>query len=260
MAQGRADFEKAKIEVLRADRALDRGKLLLQHEVLSQADYYELEATDQADHSELERARQRIRELGFSETDTTDIAAIKAPITGTVLDVGTAAGEMQRSLDNAAAIATIANLDTVWIVGDVFERDLPVLRTAESVQVVVPAYPSLTLRGRIANVGDEVDPATHTLKVRVVLPNPGHQLKPEMFATLRIVEQAHTTFLVPAASVLYEGAKTTIFVQTAPGKFEQRPVTIGAAHAGNIEINAGLNDGDRIVTAGAAMLRAPEGD
>ncbi len=260
VAQARSDFEKAKIEVLRADRALDRGKLLLQHEVLSQADYYELEATDQADHAELERTRQRIRELGFSETDTSDMAAIQSPITGTVLDLGASTGELQRSLDNATPIATIANLDTIWVVGDVFERDLESLKKAESVQVIVPAYPGTVLTGKIANISDAIDPVTHALKVRVVLSNPGHKLKPEMFASLHVQGVAHESFLVPASAVLYQGDKTTVFVQTSPGKYEQRDVTLGTTRGNTVEITAGLNNGDTVVTAGAAMLRAPEGD
>src|SRR6202020_3516774 len=72
IASARSDFEKAKIEVIRADRALTRGNLLLQHDVLSQADYYELEATAQAAHSELDRSRQRIHELGFAEDGVSD--------------------------------------------------------------------------------------------------------------------------------------------------------------------------------------------
>lgn len=86
VAQARSDFEKAKIEAVRADHALERGKLLLAHEVMSQADFQELQATDDAAHSEQERARQRVRELGFSENGTTDITSIAAPITGTVID------------------------------------------------------------------------------------------------------------------------------------------------------------------------------
>ncbi|HEY0162579.1 MAG TPA: efflux RND transporter periplasmic adaptor subunit, partial [Edaphobacter sp.] len=168
VAAARSDYEKAKIEAMRADRALTRGKLLLQHEVLSQADYYELEATDQSAHSELERSRQRIHELGFSEDSTADEVALRAPISGVVLDIGSAAGEMQRSLDNATPIATIANIDSVWIVGDVFERDLASLKPGREVQVLVPAYPNTTLTGKISNIGNVVDPDTHTLKLRVV--------------------------------------------------------------------------------------------
>ena len=264
IAQARADFEKAKIEVARADRALQRGKLLLQHEVLSQADYYELEATDQVSHSEVERTRQRIHELGFSEDGTSDEVAIRAPIAGVVLDIGTATGELQRSLDNATTIATIANLDSVWVAGDVFERDLATLQNAHSVEVLIPAYPGLTIPGRIANVSDAIDPNSHTLKLRIVLPNPEHKLKTDMFATVRIARTVRIVFIVPATAVLHEGDKTYVFVANASGKYDRRPVTVGATSESgstkNVEILSGLNNGDKVVTVGGALLRPASGD
>jgi cobalt-zinc-cadmium efflux system membrane fusion protein len=264
IAVARSDFEKAKIEVIRADSALNRGKLLLAHDVLSQADYAELEATDQVAHSELERSRQHIRELGFAENSVSDTVALHAPISGVVLDIGTATGEMQRSLDNATSIATIANLDTVWIVGDVFERDLATLRPGRTVDIVVPAYPDLKLTGRIDNVSDALDPATHTLKLRVVLPNPKHLLKADMFATIRVAGVTRSTFILPDTAVLHEGDKTFVFISNASGKFDQRVVTVGrsldSGTVKNIEVLNGLNDGDKVVTAGGALLRPTSGD
>jgi cobalt-zinc-cadmium efflux system membrane fusion protein len=266
IAAARSDFEKAKIEVLRADRALERGKLLLQHEVLSQADYYDLEATDKTAHSELERARQRIHELGFSEDGISDDVALHSPITGVVTDIGTAAGEMQRSLDNATAIATIANIDSVWIVGDVFERDLASLKLGREVEVSVPAYPGLKVTGRIANISDAIDPNTHTLKLRVVLANPKHTLKTDMFATIRVPGAARNAVILPSTAVLHEGDRTFVFVPTGGSKFEERVVTIGrtfdsgAGGTKNIEILSGLNDGERVVTTGGALLRPTSGD
>jgi membrane fusion protein, heavy metal efflux system len=264
IAAARADFEKAKIEVIRADRALTRGKLLLQHEVLSQADYYELEATAQTAHSELERTRQRIHELGFAEDGVSDEVALRAPISGVVLDIGTAAGEMQRSLDNATTIATIANIDTVWIVGDVFERDLASVKPGREVEIRVPSYPDLKLSGRIANVGDALDPNTHTLKVRVVLPNPKHMLKADMFATIRVPGALRSSVILPATAVLHEGEKTYVFVPNASGGFDQRSVTTGRSFDSggvkSIEVLTGLNDGDKVVTTGGALLRPTSGE
>ncbi len=264
IAAARADFEKAKIEVIRADRALTRGKLLLQHEVLSQADYYELEATAQTAHSELERTRQRIHELGFAEDGVSDEVALRAPISGVVLDIGTATGEMQRSLDNATTIATIANIDTVWIVGDVFERDLASVKPGREVEIRVPSYPDLKLSGRIANVGDALDPNTHTLKVRVVLPNPKHMLKADMFATIRVPGALRSSVILPATAVLHEGEKTYVFVPNASGGFDQRSVTTGRSFDSggvkSIEVLTGLNDGDKVVTTGGALLRPTSGE
>jgi cobalt-zinc-cadmium efflux system membrane fusion protein len=264
IAQARSDFEKAKIEVLRADRALARGKLLLAHDVLSQADYYELEATDNAAHSEQERALQRIQVLGFSEDSVTDTVPIKAPIAGAVLDIGTATGELQRSLDNAATIATIANLDTVWVVGDVFERDLGSVQVGRQVNIVVPAYPQATLTGRVDNISDAIDPATHTLKLRVVLNNPGHRLKADMFATIRVPGAPRTVFVIPATAIFYEGDKTYVFVSNAQNKLDKREVAVGrtvdADGKKNIEVLSGLNDGDKVVAVGSALLRPVSGD
>lgn len=264
VAAARSDYEKAKIEVLRADRSLARGKLLLQHEVLSQADYYELEASDQTAHSELERALQRIHELGFSEDNSSDQVALRAPMAGVVLDIGTAAGEMQRSLDNATPIATIANIDSVWIVGDIFERDLATVKPGREVQIAVPAYAGETLSGRVANIGDAIDPNTHTLKLRVVLPNPKHTLKADMFATIRIPGAARDAVILPSTAVLHEGDKNSVFVVDAAGKYQERQVTIGRTFdtgtKKNIEILTGINDGEKVVTSGGALLRPSNGE
>lgn len=260
VAQARADFDKARAETDRADRALNRGKVLIAHEVMSQADYQELVATDAAAHAEQERARQRVHELGFTENGTTDVTAITAPITGTVLEVGTAIGEMQRSLETTNGIATVANLDTIWVTGDLFEHDLGAVHLHQPVDILFSAYSDETLHGTIANIGDSLDPSTHAVKVRVVLANPGHRLKPAMFATLRVAQPPTSLILVPLAAVLHEGDSTDVYVPSADGKYGLRQVKTGATRGNQIEVVSGLHDGDRVVTEGAAFLREPVGD
>jgi cobalt-zinc-cadmium efflux system membrane fusion protein len=253
IASARADYDKAKIEVARSDHQLDRAKLLLQHEVI-------IEAADQAAHAELTRTIQRIHMLGFSPDGSSDSAPLRAPISGAVLDIGSASGEMQRSLDNANPIATVANLDSVWILGDVYERDLNTVRAAQSVEVTFPAYPDETLHGTISNISDTLDPTSRTLKVRVVLPNPRHRFKPEMFANLSIARTTAPEFVVPTSAVVHEGSSSYVFLQTNPGKYERRQVTTGALRGKTVVVTSGLKDGDQIVTTGAALLRAPTGD
>src|ERR1700733_610852 len=132
-AQARSDYEKAKIEAARADLQLQRGKELLQHEVMAQKDYDDLKALDDADHAELERTRQTLQIFGFSEDSTSDIIPIRSPITDVVLDVGTANGELQRALDNATSIATIADINPIWVVGDLYPRDLAAVKVGQPV-------------------------------------------------------------------------------------------------------------------------------
>jgi len=257
-AQARSDFEKAKIEADRADLQLARGKDLLAHDVMAQRDYDDLKALDAADHAELERARQTLHMLGFSENDTSDIVPITAPISGVVLDVGTGPGELQRSLDNATAIATIADIDSVWVVGDLYPRDQSSVHVGQTTAIQVNGYPGLTLHGRIDNISDAVDPASLTLKVRVVLANPGHRLKPDMYASMTVAGSQRNVIVVPATAVIQNGHETFVFVATSPGKYEKRDIKLGSTESDNDEVVQGLNDGDQVVSTGAELLRESE--
>lgn len=257
-AQARSDFEKAKIEADRADLQLARAKELLAHDVMAQRDYDDLKALDQGDHAELERARQALHLLGFSETDTSDVVPITAPISGVVLDVGTGPGELQRSLDNATAIATIANIESVWIVGDLYPRDQASVHAGQTAAITINGYPDLTLHGAISNISDAVDPTSLTLKARVVLPNPGYRLKPSMYANMTITGHQRNVIVVPATAVIRNGQSTFVFVEASAGKYVRRDVTLGETHPDSDEVVQGLNDGDSVVVTGAELLRESE--
>ncbi|MGA8530397.1 MAG: efflux RND transporter periplasmic adaptor subunit [Acidobacteriaceae bacterium] len=257
-AQARSDYEKAKIEADRADLQLNRAKELLAHDVMAQKDFDDLKALDAADHSELDRTRQTLQMLGFNETDTSDIVPITAPISGVVLDVGTGPGELQRSLDNATAIATIANIDSIWVVGDLYPRDQSKVHFGQPAAITVNGYPGMTLHGTVANISDAVDPTSLTLKVRVVLPNLQHRLKPDMYANMTLTGSTQNVIEVPATAVIQNGHETFVFVQTAPGKYERRNVTLADTGTETDDVAQGLNDGDTVVSQGAELLREAE--
>jgi cobalt-zinc-cadmium efflux system membrane fusion protein len=257
-AQARSDYEKAKIEAARADLQLQRAKDLLQHQVMAQRDYDDLKALDDADHSELDRARQALTILGFDVNSTSDTIPLRSPISGVVLDVGTAAGELQRSLDNANAIATIADINSIWVVGDLYPRDLGSVKVGQPAAVTVTGYPGLTLHGVIGNISDSVDPTSLTLKVRVVLPNPGHKLKPDMYATIAVTNQRGNAIVVPSTAVIQSGKDTFVFVMDANNKPVRREITLGQTHDATDEVTQGLQDGDRVVSTGAELLREAE--
>jgi cobalt-zinc-cadmium efflux system membrane fusion protein len=254
-ASARSDYEKAKIEAARADLQLQRAKELLQHEVMAQKDYDDLKAVDDADHAELERTKQTLRNLGFSENDTSFDLPLRSPISGIVLDVGTAPGELQRSLDNANAIATIANIDSIWVVGDLYPNNVDAVRRGQSVEVRVNGYPNEVRTGVIDNISDAVDPTTLTLKVRVVLANPGHKFKPQMFATISVANLKRQAIVVPATAVIRDGIKNYVFVATPDHKYARRDVELGETHEKTVEVTHGLDDGEQVVSTGAELLR-----
>lgn len=257
-AQARSDYEKAKIEAARADLQLQRGKDLLQHQVMAQRDYDDLKALDDSDHADLQRAAQALAILGLSANSATDTVPLRAPISGVVLDVGTAVGELQRSLDNATAIATIADINSIWVVGDLYPRDLGSVKVGEQVDVSVTGYPGMVLHGLINNISDSVDPVSLTLKVRVVLPNPAHKLKPAMYATIAVSNQKQSAIVVPSTAVIRNGYQAFVFVMGADNKPVRRNVTLGETSDATDQVTHGLQDGDRVVSSGAELLREAE--
>lgn len=256
VAQARSDYSKAKTESERTQHALDRAKLLFDHKVLSQREYEDADANYQEARSELERASDRLRVLGAPlQGPPSNQVALVAPHDGVVIDLGAAPGELSKSTDNATPICTIADLSAVWIIGDVYEKDLAFFRRGESVDVTVAAFPDRHWSGKVAVISDTLDPTTRTLKARVVLANPKRELKPEMFATIRVSRPMRQAIVLPASALLHEGGDTAVMVETAPGKYERRLVSVVSSNVNNVVIASGLQAGDVVVSEGAALLR-----
>jgi cobalt-zinc-cadmium efflux system membrane fusion protein len=112
------------------------------------------------------------------------------------------------------------------------------------------------LEGRVGNVGDAIDPLTHALRLRVVLPNPDEKLKPEMFASIRVLRATVNGIEVPTSALLREPGGVYVFVQKSPGHFEKRGVALGRAVGADVEITKGLQTGETVVTEGALLVRA----
>jgi cobalt-zinc-cadmium efflux system membrane fusion protein len=148
---------------------------------------------------------------------------------------------------------TIADLWTVWIVGDVFEKDIAKVQTGTKATVLVDAFPGQRWNGRIDSVSGALDPVTRTLKVRVALVNSGQKLKPEMFATIHVDTGSHQGIVVPASAIIHTGQNTFVFVENQ-GKPEQLNVSTGQSVDGKVEITSGVQPGQRVAVNGAELL------
>jgi cobalt-zinc-cadmium efflux system membrane fusion protein len=259
VAGARSEYAKASIEADRAARAMDRQKLLFEHGAAAEKDYIDARAQSEAASAELARTRQRLELLNVNPSASTDRVPLVAPATGVVLDVSAAAGEFSKSLESANPLITLADFDTVWIVGDVYEKDVAKVGRGRPVTVVLQAYPGEHWAGRIDSVSGALDPTTRTLKVRIVLPNPGQRLKPEMFGTIHVNSGLRRALIVPASAIIREGDATTVFVNSG-GKPEQRTVTVGQSADGNIEILSGLRAGEEVASQGSELLKGAPSD
>lgn len=258
VAAARSDFQKARADSDLKQKALDRAADLYQHKAIAEKDYQQAVADAQMSKSELDRTRTQLKVLGVSPDGAMDKLAVTAPRDAVVLDVGAAPGEFSKSLDAPLPLCTLADLKTVWALGDVFEKDLVGLKAGAPAEITANAYPGQKWDGRVGNIGDAVDPVTRTLKLRVILANPGEKLKPEMFASIRILRATLDGIAIPASSVLRETRGAYVFVQKSPVHFEKRSVTLGRTFGNDIEVLSGLQQGESVVTNGALLLRASE--
>lgn len=254
VAQARSDYNKAEIEQQRSDNALKRATLLYEHHAIAEKDLLDSQAVQKTDQAELERTRERLHLLGVPVEGTSDELKLVAPRNGVILDLGAAPGEYSKALDAPNPVCTIADIGSIWVLGDVFEKDLASIHTGSPVDISVTAFPSETFHGRIEAVAGAVDPNTRTLKVRVVIPNQDERLKPEMFATIHVTRSDHLAIFLPKTAVLRQGNAASIFVQSSPGKYESRQVTLGRADDGKVEIASGVKPGEAVVVEGTALL------
>ena len=179
---------------------------------------------------------------------------IRAPFTGAVVDKLVLGGQRVMA---GEPLLRVADLSVVWVEGEVFERDMPLVRLGESVDVELEALPGQPRRGRIVFVQPTVSVNTRTLRVRVELPNANGQLKPGMYATVRIrgVEGA-AVLNVPRSAVLSTGTRNLVFVQRADGMLEPRDVVPGISTDDRVEILSGVAAGETVVASATFLVDA----
>ncbi len=178
---------------------------------------------------------------------------VPAPISGFVIEKDAVAGQM---VDAGIKLYRIADLGIVWVIAQVYEQDLTFVQLGQEAVVKVSSLPDREFRGRVTFIYPTVDEKTRTARVRLEFENPGYYLKPGMFVSAQIqAELEPSAVLVPESAVLRSGAKNTVFVALAGGKFAARDVTLGVESENDlIQVTSGVNAGDRVVTSGQFLL------
>ena len=250
-----AEYHKALADNEMKQKAMARSEDLLAHHAIAERDYQQAQADARMTEAEVAATREQIRVLGMDPDQASTELRVAAPRAGVLLDVGAASGEFSNALSAPAPLATVADISTVWAVGDLYEKDLAAAKAGEQAQVTLNAYPDRHWSGRVGVVSDAVDPTTRTMHVRVVLENPDGRLKPAMFGTIRVLRTSTAGMLVPTSAVIREGNNSYLFVGKGNNRYERRSVTLGRVFDGSLEIVKGVNAGDTIVSEGVLLLR-----
>jgi cobalt-zinc-cadmium efflux system membrane fusion protein len=254
-----SDYRKAVADELLANKQLDRAKGLYDHGAISLNDLQVAEGTENKAKVDVETSAEHLRVLGAPLDRPSGIVDIVAPVSGVITDqqVTNAAGV--QGLSASANPFTISDLSYVWILCDVYENDLPIVRLGDSADVRLNAYPDRVVTGRISNIGAVLDPNIRTAKVRIEVKNSG-QMRPGMFVTATFRGQKPEQHAaVPAAAILHLHDRDWVYVPAGGNKFRRVSVTGGDMLPNNMqEVISGLKLGDQVVTNALELQNTSE--
>jgi Cu(I)/Ag(I) efflux system membrane fusion protein/cobalt-zinc-cadmium efflux system membrane fusion protein len=158
-------------------------------------------------------------------------------------------------IDPGQHLYRIAEVSEVWVYADVYEYELPWVKTGQEALVTLSYLPGRTFRGEVTHIYPFLDKKTRTVKVRMSFDNTDRQLKPEMYANVSVrSEAAHERLAVPVESVIHSGERTLAVVSLGEGRFQPREVEVGVQADGYYEILSGLHGGERIVTSAQFLI------
>lgn len=231
----------------------------------SRQELEEVKATHDARESEVAAARQRLLLLGLTPQqvdrlraagDVVSDVSVPAPADGVVITRMVNAGQV---VMQGHELFAVADLSTVWVIGDLYEKDFGEVRVGTETVVTVPATRSRRLTGRVTYIDPRVDPATRTAKIRVEVPNREGELRLGMYVNVGFqAGTGRTVTVVPRAAVQSTGERAVVYVplQEGEGRFAERPVKLGQPVGDLVEVVEGLKPGERVVTEGSFFLRA----
>ncbi|HEY0305978.1 MAG TPA: efflux RND transporter periplasmic adaptor subunit [Longimicrobiales bacterium] len=179
---------------------------------------------------------------------------LRAPATGLVIEKAVLQGQrIMPGMD----LYRIADLSTVWIEGEVFEKDLALVSLGSTARISFEAYPGETFGGKVTYVYPTLTTSSHTGRVRIVLRNDNLRFKPGMYATMQFEVPVHTSGIhIPRSAVLQTGERTTVFVRASDGALVPRQITAGLSTTEHVEVLSGLAVGEVVVTSANFLVDA----
>ena len=259
-SQMRTNYLKAKDSYELAQRESARSKDLYAHNAIAERDLLAAESAEVQAGGDLAAAEAALKVMGITDPESLIKAPpsfevpLLAPIAGDVVEQLVSAGQLLQP--GATQCYTISDTSNVWVLVNVYQKDLPYVKVGDPVSIQTDAYPD-AFRGRISYVATALDPNTRTLQARIETNNPGGKLKRDMYVTATVNAGAiKNTIAVPDAAVLRDAENQPfVYAEVSPNQFGRRAVTLGESQNGQTEVTSGLNSGDQVIGDGSLFLQ-----
>ena len=256
LGQAQADARKAEQDRALAQKSLARIQELNQAGVAPAKDLQAAQAELARTESEVARTMARLASYGAHASAVDQQFSLRTPIGGVVVERNLNPGqELRPDQPPERAPFVVSDPTHLWFVLDVAEADVGILKLGQQIALRSPLLGDEVVTGRVTHIADSVDPQSRTVKVRGSVENKDRRLKAEMFITAEARSGAAPGLVVPAKAVYLRGDRNFVFVETAPGAFTRRPVTLGTAFNGSQVILQGIKPEDKVVVDGALLLQ-----
>lgn len=245
-----ATYLKAVSDERLAKVQLDRAKLLYEKGATSKSQLEVAENAELDAQAAVTAAEHQLRVLGVDKDHPSANAQILAPASGVIIAQNvTASSATGATLAGSPNAFTIADLSQVWIVCDVYENDLPLVKVGQKAEIRLEAYPDKTFQGTISDIAPALDPTLRTAKVRIQIANPNHLMKLGMFVTATFHSRSSVKrAAVPASAILHLHDRDWVYVPIGNGQFKRVEVRSGQTFAGNMqEIESGIAPSQQVV-------------
>ena len=259
-SQLRTNYLKARDADALAQKAYARAQDLYQHKAIAEQSLEQAESAKVQADGDLASATAALKVMGISDPDS--LAAgppsfevpVKAPIGGEVVEQDVSAGQLLQP--GSTQCFMVSDTSSVWVLVNVYQKDLPFVRAGDPVTIQTDAYPD-TFHGKIAYVAASLDPGTRTLQARIDTGNPGEKLKIDMFVTATVkAGTIPNAIALPDSAVLRDGQNQPfVYVRTPSNQFGMRSVSVGESLDGQTQITGGLKAGEEVVGDGSLFLQ-----
>jgi len=259
-SQLRTNYLKAKDAQALAQKAYARAQDLYQHHAIAEQNLEQSQSAEVQASGDLLAAQAALKVMGVADPDALVQAPpsfevpVKAPIAGLVVEQDVSAGQLIQP--GTTQCFMISDISTVWVLVNVYQKDLPYVRVGDAVTIQTDTYPEV-FRGRIAYLAASLDPSTRTLPARIETSNPGGKLKKDMYVVTTVnAGVIPNAIALPDAAVLRDSENQPfVYVGASANEFGRRAVTLGESLNGQTEITSGLKAGDRVIGNGSLFLQ-----
>jgi membrane fusion protein, heavy metal efflux system len=259
-SQLRTNYLKAKDAYALAQKAYARAEDLYQHHAIAEQNVEQAQSVEVQAGGDLASAQAALKVMGITDPDALVKAPpsfevpVKAPISGLVVEQDVSAGQVIQP--GTTQCFMISDISTVWVLVNVYQKDLPYVRVGDSVDIQTDTYPEV-FHGRIAYVAASLDPSTRTLQARIETPNPGDKLKKDMYVVATVhAGTIRNAIAIPDAAVLRDAENQPfVYAAASSNQFGRRSITLGESLSGQTQILSGLAAGDRVIGNGSLFLQ-----